>query len=356
MDHMILDQRLKDLPTSIWQKIAQIDELKGQWIGGVKLGPQVLGRLKKSVLVTSTGASTRIEGARLADEDVEKLMRGIAIQQFSDRDKQEVQGYYELLNNVFDSWDRLKFTESLIKHFHQELLKYVEKDIRQRGDYKKRENQVHMIDEAGQSVGILFDTTPAFLTPKEMQELVEWTQSAIGSQKYHPLPTIANFLVQFLQIHPFQDGNGRISRILTNLLMLQAGYAYMPYTSHEKIIEDNKPEYYLALRQSQKTFKTGNETIVPWLAFFLDVTLHQSKMALDLFSEENVEKLLSPRQLEVWQYMQDAIEVTPRELSEKLGIPRPTINQVLNKLLDLKMIERLGLGRATRYKINQKRK
>jgi Fic family protein len=351
MDHITLDQRLNDLPASVWQKIAQIDELKGQWIGGVKLGPQVLGRLKKSVLVTSTGASTRIEGAKLSDEDVEKLMRGIDIQQFSDRDKQEVQGYYELLNNVFDSWDRLKFTEGLIKHFHRELLRYVEKDTRHRGEYKKQENQVHMIDEAGQSVGILFDTTPAYLTPKEMQELVEWTQAAIKNESYHSLLITANFLVQFLQIHPFQDGNGRLSRILTNLLMLQAGYAYMPYASHEKIVEDNKPEYYLALRQSQKTFNNDQDTILPWLEFFLEVTLHQSQIALELFSEENVEKLLSPRQLEVWQYMQDAIEVTPRELSENLGIPRPTINQVLDRLLDLKKIERLGLGRGTRYRV-----
>ena len=84
--------------------MAQIEELKGQWTGGVKLNPQVLGRLKKSVLVTSTGASTRIEGARLSDEDVEKLMRGLRVQKFADRDKQEVKGYYELLENVFDSW------------------------------------------------------------------------------------------------------------------------------------------------------------------------------------------------------------------------------------------------------------
>lgn len=354
MDHNILDQRLENLPASLWQKIAQIDELKGQWIGGVRLGPQVLGRLKKSVLVTSTGASTRIEGAMLSDEDVERLMRGIDIQQFSDRDIQEVQGYYELLNNVFDSWDRLRFTEGLIKHFHRDLLKYVDKDTQHHGDYKKQDNQVHMIDEAGQSTGILFDTTPAYLTPKEMQELVEWTQIAFNNQSFHPLLIIANFLVQFLQIHPFQDGNGRMSRILTNLLMLQAGYAYMPYVSHEKIVEDNKPEYYLALRQSQKTFKTGQESIVSWLEFFLDVSLHQSKMALDLFSEENIEKLLSPRQLEVWLYMQDAIEATPRELSDKLEIPRPTINQVLDKLLDLGKIERLGFGRGTRYRISQK--
>jgi len=353
MDHTVLDQRLNDLPSSVWQKIAQIDELKGQWIGGVKLGPQVLGRLKKSVLVTSTGASTRIEGAKLSDEDVEKLMRGIDIQQFSDRDKQEVQGYYELLNNVFDSWDRLRFSENLIKHFHRELLKYVEKDSRHRGDYKTQENQVHMIDEAGKSVGILFDTTPAYLTPKEMQELVEWTQAAIKKASYHSLLIIANFLVQFLQIHPFQDGNGRLSRVLTNLLMLQAGYAFMPYTSHEKIVEDNKPEYYLALRQSQKTFNTDDESILPWIEFVLEAILQQSRMALELFSEENVEKLLSPRQLEVWLYMQEAIEVTPKELSENLGIPRPTINQVLNRLLELKKVNRLGLGRGTRYRIVQ---
>lgn len=234
------------------------------------------------------------------------------------------------------------------------MLKHVDKDTQHRGDYKKQENQVHMIDEAGQSVGILFDTTPAYLTPKEMQELVEWTQIAFNNQSFHSLLIIASFLVQFLQIHPFQDGNGRISRILTNLLMLQAGYAYIPYVSHEKIVEDNKPEYYLALRQSQKTFKTDQESIVSWLEFFLDVSLHQSKMALDLFSEENVEKLLSPRQLEVWLYMQDVIEVTPRELSDKLEIPRPTINQVLDKLLDLGKIERLGFGRGTRYRISQK--
>ncbi len=351
MDHTILDQRLKDFPASIWQRIAQIDELKGQWVGGVKLSPQVLGRLKKSVLITSTGASTRIEGARLSDKDIEKLMRGISIQQFSNRDMQEVQGYYELLTNVFNAWDRLKFSENGIKHFHQELLKYVEKDIQHRGEYKKQENKVHMVDETGQSIGILFDTTPAYLTPKEMQELVEWTQNANDTQNYHPLLIIANFIVQFLQIHPFQDGNGRLSRILTNLLMLHAGYAYMPYASHEKIIEDNKPDYYLALRQSQKTFKTEHETILPWLEFFLDAVYQQSQVALELLSDENIEKLLSTRQLEVWQYMLGAEEVTPKELSENLGIPRPTINQVLNKLISLKKVERLGLGRGTRYRM-----
>jgi len=278
-------------------------------------------------------------------------MRGISIQKFSDRDKQVVTGYFEILTNVLDSWDRLRFSEGLIKHFHRELLKYVDKDTHHRGEYKHQENKVYMIDAAGQSMGILFDTTPAYLTPKEMQELVEWTREALNNRKHHPLLVIAGFLVQFLQIHPFQDGNGRISRVLTNLLMLQAGYAYVPYVSHEKLIEDNKPEYYLALRQSQRTFQTDDDTILPWLTFFLEITLMQAKMALELLSRENIEKLLSPRQVDVWRYMQTAQEVTPKELSDALGVPRPTINQVLNRLLELGRIERIGLGRGTRYRL-----
>lgn len=344
------DQRLDHLPTESWSKVTQIDELKGQWIAGARLSPQVLGRLKRSVLITSTGASTRIEGAKLSDEDVEKLMRGINIQKFTDRDKQEVKGYYELLENVFDSWKNLKFNESTIKHFHKELLKYVTKDETHRGEYKKKENKVHMVDTAGKSIGVLFDTTPAYLTPKETQELVEWTQEALAENQYHPLLVVGNFLVEFLTIHPFEDGNGRLSRVLTNLLLLKESYEYMPYVSHEKLVEDNKPEYYLALRQSQKTFKTDKETIVPWLSFFLTIFLRQSQMAVELLSKENIEKLLSKKQLAVWQYLQEVDEAMPGEIAKKAKVARPTVNQVLDKLLRLKKVERIGLGRSTRYR------
>ena len=342
--------RLEKIPGEIWTKIARIDELKGQWTGGVHLSPQVLGRLKQSVLITSTGASTRIEGAQLSDEDVEKLMRGISIQKFADRDKQEVRGYYELLQNVFESWKRIHFSESAIKHFHSEILKYVEKDKRHRGEYKKTENKVHMVDASGRSIAVLFDTTPAYLTPKEMQELVEWTGDAFEKGKIHPLLVTGNFLVEFLMIHPFQDGNGRISRVLTNLILLRSGYLYMPYVSHEKLIEDNKADYYMALRKSQKTLKTPKEDMTPWLDFFLSMILEQSKRAVALLSKEAIEKLFSPKQLLVLDYFQNAEEVTPGELAKKLKIARPTVNQVLSRLLEFKRIERIGLGRSTRYR------
>jgi len=342
--------RIENLPGEIWAKIAKIDELKGQWTGGVHLSPQILGRLKQSVLITSTGASTRIEGARLSDEDIEKLMRGISVQRFTERDKQEVQGYYELLKNIFESWRSIRFSESSIKHFHQELLKYAEKDKQHKGEYKKTENKVHLVDASGKSTDILFDTTPAYLTSKEMQELVEWTQAAFKEKKSHPLFVIGNFLVEFLKIHPFQDGNGRLSRVLTNLLLLQQGYLYAPYVSHEKLVEDNKADYYIALRKSQKTFGKGREDIIPWLDFFLSMILEQAGRAVVLLSKESVEKLFSPKQIMVLEYFQTVDEAAPGELAKNLKIARPTVNQVLSRLLQFKKIERIGQGRSTRYR------
>lgn len=349
-----LDTRINQLsPESISRilsAIAKIDELKGTWVAGAKLHPQILGNLKQSVLITSTGASTRIEGARLSDEDVERLMRGISIQKFRDRDVQEVKGYYELLVHVFDSWKALHLSEGLIKSFHKELLKFVDKDQLHRGEYKRKENKVIMIDEAGQSVGILFDTTPAYLTPSAMQELVQWTQGAMSKKTYHPLLIVGSFLVEFLIIHPFEDGNGRLSRVLTNLLLLQAGYAYIPYISHEKLIEDNKPDYYMALRKSQNTFGTDHENLEPWLSFFLEIVMQQSKRAVDLITGTRIETLLSKNQLVVWQYIQHTGETTVRDIVKNTGVSRATVKQTLVKLQAVGIIEMLGMGRGARYR------
>ncbi|MEK7211890.1 MAG: Fic family protein, partial [Patescibacteria group bacterium] len=254
------------------------------------------------------------------------------------------------LDNVFNSWQSIPFTESTIKHLHKELLKYAAKDERHRGEYKKGENKVHMIDAAGQSVGILFDTAPAYLTPSQMRDLVEWTQKAFGENKRHPLLVIGNFLVEFLKIHPFTDGNGRLSRVLTNLLLLKAGYAYIPYVSHEKLVEENKPDYYIALRRSQKSMGVKNENIIDWLDFFLSIVLKQSQIAVELLSKENIEKILSEKQLMVWRYIEKIKETSTGNIAENTKISRPTVKQALEVLLKLKKIERIGLGRTTRYR------
>lgn len=347
---MNLEKRIKNLPPTIWTDINKIDTLNGEWIGGAKLNPQALGRLKKSVLITSAGASTRIEGSKLSDEDVEKFVRGLSIKKFADRDKQEVKGYYELLENIFNSWKHITLSESSIKHLHKELLKYASKDEGHRGEYKKGENRVEMYDETGKSVGVIFETVPAYLTPKRMQELVEETNVALTSKEYHPLIIVGNFIVEFLAIHPFSDGNGRLSRILTNLLMLKSGYTYAPYVSHEKLIEDSKVDYYLLLRKSQKTLNTKNENISYWLSYFLAISYAQAKQAIELLSKENIEKILSPKQLAVWRYLEVSREATPGEISQTTGVTRPTVSQAIDVLLRLKKIERIGQGRTTRYK------
>lgn len=350
LNSALRDQRLKNIPQNLWSLINQIDELKGRWVGGASLNPQALGRLKRSVLITSAGASTRIEGSKLADEDVEKLMRGLSVKKFADRDKQEVQGYYELLDNVFYGWKHIPFNESSIKHLHKELLKHVLKDERHRGEYKKTENSVEMYNESGRAIGVIFETTPAYLTPKQMQELVAWTTEALMQKEFHSLLIIGNFLVEFLAIHPFQDGNGRLSRILANLLMLKAGYEYVPYISHEKLVEDHKADYYLALRKSQLTLHTDRENITAWLEFLLSISLKQAQQAIELLSHKNIERLLSPKQLDVWNYLLSVVEATPGEVSKATGVARPTVSQALEVLSRLKKVERIGQGRTTRYR------
>ncbi len=344
------DRIEKVLPT-ILSLLSRIDGLNGQWIGGANLSPQALSRLKHSVLVTSTGASTRIEGAKLSDAEVNKLMRGLATQKLADRDAQEVRGYYELLQIVFDSYPNIIISENVIKQLHAELLKYSSKDSRHQGAYKKLENQAEMKDTSGKVLSVLFETTPAFLAPKEMNELVTWTKDSLANKSYHPLLIISNFVVEFLRIHPFLDGNGRLSRVLTNLLLLQAGYAYMPYVSHEKLIEDNKTEYYITLRQSQKSFSTGKETIASWTTFFLTVLQAQAEQAIKLLSDESIENLLSPNQLLVWLYIKSIGEDTSvQEITDATNVARPTVRQAIERLLSLKKVQRIGLGRATRYR------
>lgn len=335
----------------IYGLISQIDELKGQWKMGTNLSPQVLSMLKRSVIITSSGASTRIEGARLTDKQVEKLLKGLKIQKLTTRDEQEVAGYAELLTNVFDSYNNLELSESTIKHFHSELLKYSEKDTRHRGEYKFGSNRVEARDADGAVVGVLFDPTAPHLVGKEMSELLEAATSLLYKKEIHPLIIIGNFIFEFLSIHPFQDGNGRTSRVLTNLLLLKSGYEYMPYVSHEKFVEDNKNEYYLALNKSQKTWKTDKEDISPWLLFFLNILLKQTQMAIGLLTKESIENLLSEKQLAVWNYFNKHEIITPKELRNNLNIAGPTIAQILNKFLEMKKIKRIGKGRATRYKI-----
>ncbi|OGF74452.1 hypothetical protein A3J56_00735 [Candidatus Giovannonibacteria bacterium RIFCSPHIGHO2_02_FULL_46_20] len=343
------DPRIKTPDPHIVALLAAIDEIKGQFKAGLRMTPQAITNLKRSVLITSAGSSTRIEGAKLNDEEVQKIMQGLSVSKFADRDSQEVQGYLETLQNVFDSYEKLPLRESIIKSLHKELLKYSTKDELQRGDYKKKENTVGVLDAQGNVARIMFEPTRAYLTPKETQELVDWTVEALQENRFHPLLVIANFIVEFLKIHPFEDGNGRLSRVLTNLLLLRAGYSFVQYVSHEQLVEKRKDEYYVALRKSQETFNTEKDTIAPWLNFFLSVIQEQANKALTYLEEEKVEDTLSPKQYEVWKHISSVGEASPGEIVKATGVGMPTVRQALDRLLELGKVKRIGRGPGTRY-------
>ncbi len=351
MDDIIrkFDHRIKNPDPHIVALLAEIDGIRGEFKSGLRMSPQAITNLKKSTLITSAGASTRIEGAKLNDEEVEKVMRGLAVSKFADRDTQEVQGYLETLQNVFDGFQTLPLRESVITSLHNQLLKYSNKDDTHRGGYKKKENTVGVLGPDGKVARIMFETTPAYLTAKEMQELVEWTEDALEKNRFHQLLIIANFIVEFLKIHPFEDGNGRLSRVLTNLLLLRSGYQFIQYVSHEQIIERRKDEYYIALRKSQETFKTDHDTISPWLNFFLAVVHEQATKALSYLQEEKIEDTLSPKQYEVWKYLSEVGEASPGDIIKATGIIRGTVKQSLDRLVELGTVKRVGLRRGTRY-------
>lgn len=341
---------------SIYAIIAEIDGVKNSWHITDRLLPQTIKRLTRSVIVTSTGASNRIEGNRLTDIEVENLYKNLQIKKFKSRDEQEIAGYLQCLELVFNNYNDIPISESSILKLHHDMLVHSSKDIRHKGNYKFGSNRVEAKDLAGNIVGVIFDPTPPYLVKKEMQELIDWYNSATINKTKHPLILIANFIFEYLAIHPFQDGNGRTSRLLTNLMLLQQGYHFTQVASHERSIELSKIDYYLALNKTQTTWKTDTEDITPWLIFFLKIVKYQSNQALKIIEGDNIEYLLSEKQLELWNWVNNkaTVEFSRKDAVNALGFPERTIESIIKKLVGLKRLSRLGQGKATRYKLIQK--
>ncbi len=337
----------------IYNSIAEIDAVKNSWRIANRLMPQMIERLMQSVLVTSTGASNRIEGNRLTDEQVRSLYKNMRIRRLVSRDEQEVAGYLDVLQNVFESYAEMPIRESIILQLHRDMLRHSEKDVGHLGKYKIGNNRVEAKDASGNIVGIIFDPTPPYLVPVEMQDLCGWYQWAVAESFKHPLMLTANFIFEYLAIHPFQDGNGRTSRILTNLILLQHGYAFTTVASHERIVEENKAEYYLALNRTQRTWKTDQEDVSAWLEFMFDVFRGQATKALRLLEEDQTELMLSEKQLALWhwaQIVQDGI-FSPKMAVEATGFPVRTVEDIIKKLTGMDKLERVGAGRGTRYRV-----
>ena len=341
----------QDIIEDIYAMIAEIDGIKNSWRITGKLLPQTIERLTRSVIVTSTGSSNRIEGNQLTDQEVENLYKNLRIKKFKTRDEQEIAGYLKTLELVFSYYKDIPITESSILKLHDDMLQYSERNVRHRGQYKFGSNRVEAKDQSGKVVGIIFDPTPPHLVKKEMQELIDWYNWAINCHVKHPLLLIANFIFEYLAIHPFQDGNGRTSRLLTNLMLLKNGYHFISFVSHEKIIEMHKMDYYLSLNKTQTTWKTENEDISSWFIYFLNTIRVQAREALKIIEGENIEYQLSQKQLLLWQWANKKKdqEFSRKDAIDELHFPTRTIEYSIKKLLDMNRLQRIGNGRATRY-------
>ncbi len=336
----------------ILRLIAGIDEFKGAWRALGKLAPDRLSALRRVATIESIGSSTRIEGSRLSDRDVDKLLSNLAIQLFETRDEQEVAGYAEIMDLVFNSWQDIPFNESHIKQLHQILLRHSEKDTRHRGQYKTNSNSVAAFDENGVQIAIVFDTATPFDTPRLMAELVAWVNREREKAQLHPLLVIAIFVVVFLEIHPFQEGNGRLSRVLTTLLLIQTGYAYVPYSSLESFIESNKEAYYLALRQTQGTIRTDAPNWQPWLVFFLRSLAEQvRRLEQKVEREKIVLATLPDLSLQIVEFAREHGRVTIGGAIRLTGASRNTLKQHFRNLVERGHLSQQGSGRGVWYEL-----
>ncbi len=334
----------------ILKLIADIDEFKGRWKAMETLAPERLTSLRRIATIESIGSSTRIEGAKLSDRQVEKLLSGMKSKSFASRDEQEVAGYADAMDMIFESFESITPMENHIKQLHGVLLKYSSKDQDHRGHYKKVPNHVEAFGPNGKSLGVVFETATPFETPGWMKELVGWFNRSVSEERHHPLILIGIFIVAFLAIHPFKDGNGRLSRILTTLLLLRAGYGYVPYSSMEGVIEANKDNYYLALRRTQQTIRKEKQNWEYWLVFFLKTMAKQKdKLATKVREEQALRSSLPALSRHILELAKTRGEITVKEIEESTGANRNTIKVHVKRLAGDHYLTQLGKGRGARY-------
>ncbi len=332
--------------------IARIDEFKGAWRAFGTLAPERLSALRRVATIESIGSSTRIEGSKLSDREVERLLSNLEIQSFATRDEQVVAGYAELMQLVFESWRDIRISENHIKQLHQTLLRLSDKDERHRGNYKTHPNHVAAFDENGKQFGIVFQTASPFDTPRLMSELIAWVEEQRATGHLHPLLIIAIAVIVFLEIHPFEDGNGRLSRALTTLLLLQTGYAYVPYSSLESVVEQNKEAYYLALRQTQGSIRTDAPDWQPWLTFFLRSLAEQVRRLEKKVEREKVVLAALPElSLAVVEFAREHGRVTIGEAIRLTQASRNTLKIHFRALVKRGTLNKRGNGRGVWYEL-----
>ncbi len=331
--------------------VGEIDEFKGAWKALGSLAPDRLATLRKIATVESVGSSTRIEGARLTDREVDALLSNLDLGSFRSRDEQEVAGYAEATKMAFDFWREIPLSENHIKQLHKTLLRFSTRDEYHRGEYKQTPNNVEAFDEKGRSVGVIFETARPGDTPRLMEELVGWTNRELAGHTHHPLFVIAVFVVRFLAIHPFQDGNGRLARVLTNLLLLRLGYTYVPYSSLERVVEENRENYYRSLRSAQVTLDKDESNLSNWIRFFLLCLIEQKNTLGAKIQRERLMTSLSPLDEQLIELTRQHGRLTLTDAVTLTKANRNTLKLHFRQLVQAGRLELRGTGRASWYEV-----
>jgi len=333
-----------DIDWKLIRLVSQIDRFDASWTSIEKKEGQSLKQLKSIATVRSVGASTRIEGSKMSDDEVEVLLREIDITKIQDRDSQEVAGYFETHDLISESFMDISVTENSLKNLHKILMKFSEKDDWHKGDYKQLSNAVEAKLPDGTQQIIFKTTEPGFATQDAMRLLVNWYNN---DNLTHPLVKCALFAYDFVSIHPFQDGNGRLSRLISTLLLLKNRYSWIQYVSFEHEIESRKTEYYRVLRSCQA--KRPNEDVSVWVNFFLNALLNIQNQLLKKLESRGVETQLSPREKSILIFINNNAGCKSGDIAKKLGIPSPTVKRLLPNLIERNLIEKFGTGPGTNY-------
>jgi Fic family protein len=329
--------------------IAEIDEFKGFWKGMQSLSAETLSTLRVFATIESIGSSTRIEGARLSDPEVSAMLEGLDARSFRSRDEQEVAGYAKAMQLIYESYGQIDLTENNIKYLHKVLLQFSTKDSWHLGEYKKNPNHVAAFDSDGNQIGIIFETATPLQTPMLMETLVELTRSRLLDSDIHALLTVADFVLRFLAIHPFQDGNGRLARVLTNLMLLRCGYDFVQYSSHERIVEANKDQYYRSLRESQKNLKSDRSFELRWAEFFLEMMVKQKNHLKKKIERETRARSLPALSEKIIDLAQEHGRISIAFISTALEANRNTVKKHVQQLVKNGRLVRHGKGRGTYY-------
>lgn len=344
------------LPTSLpitgemLRLISEVDRYRGQWSAFQGLSPERLSGLRRVATIESVGSSTRIEGSKLSDAEVADLLVRLETQSFCSRDEEEVAGYAYVMERVFAHHPEMPLTEGILLQLHRDLLRHSTKDERHRGAYKTLANHVAAFDADGRELGIVFATSSPFDTAREMEALLAWQRRVEAEELLHPLLRTGVFIVNFLAIHPFQDGNGRLSRILTTLLLLRAGYTYVPYCSLESLIEQSKEAYYLALRRTKTTLRQTSPDWESWLHFFLRCLHRQTLVLQERLAEDGSRRdLLSPLAARLAALFQTHETLALAQAASRLGANPHTLKGKFRELLAHGLIEARGKGRGAHY-------